>query len=124
MEEHNEVLGESCIDGGKCHHNGYCTGEGKCFRRECCSPFTGYEGPWKYEEEPEPVVGTGIYVEGKVVAWFADFTEEAREWCTENHFGQWLAWRSTQPTYIPMTLEEIAEAERLGAELAAKLRVE
>ena len=42
-----EKLGERCIDGGKCHHA--CTG--KCFRRECCEPFSDYTGPWKYEAE-------------------------------------------------------------------------
>lgn len=48
-----EVIGERCIDGGKCHHR--C--ESKCFRRECCGPLSGYTGPWKYEEMPaqEPV---------------------------------------------------------------------
>lgn len=39
-----ESLGESCIDGGKCHHE--C--KFSCFRRECCSPFSDYKGPWKY----------------------------------------------------------------------------
>ena len=43
-----EVLGERCIDGGKCHHQ--C--ESKCFRRECCGPLSGYTGPWKYEAMP------------------------------------------------------------------------
>ena len=55
MKENKEVLGHTCIDGGKCHHNGFCTNEGKCFRRDTCEPFTGYEGPWKYEDQPKPV---------------------------------------------------------------------
>lgn len=48
-----EVLGETCLDGGKCHHR--C--KTRCFRRECCSPFSTYSGPWAYEhpvtEQPE-----------------------------------------------------------------------
>ncbi|HZW25150.1 MAG TPA: hypothetical protein VFF26_06685 [Gallionella sp.] len=39
-----EVLGETCIDGGKCHHA--CAD--RCFRRECCAPLSGYSGPWAY----------------------------------------------------------------------------
>ena len=42
-----EKLGETCIDGGECHHK--C--KEKCFRRECCSPFIDYQGPWAYDEE-------------------------------------------------------------------------
>jgi hypothetical protein len=47
-----EVLGETCADGGKCHHA--CTD--RCFRRECCAPFSDYTGPWSYApaEVPEP----------------------------------------------------------------------
>lgn len=40
----NEILGQRCADGGKCHHS--CTQ--RCFRRECCSPFSDYQGPWAY----------------------------------------------------------------------------
>jgi hypothetical protein len=42
-----EILGSQCIDGGKCHHE--C--KERCFRRECCGPLTGYEGPWAYPAE-------------------------------------------------------------------------
>lgn len=46
VHPHNvERIGEQCIDGGKCHHN--C--KERCFRRECCAPFSTYDGPWKYE---------------------------------------------------------------------------
>ena len=50
-EEHaeadtTEVLGERCIDGGKCHH--HCTD--RCFRREACVPFSDYSGPWAYPD--------------------------------------------------------------------------
>lgn len=51
-----EVLGERCIDGGKCHHG--CNL--RCFRRECCEPFSDYQGPWKYESAdltPDPLEG-------------------------------------------------------------------
>lgn len=41
-----EVLGKTCADGGTCHH--HC--KERCFRRECCTPFSGYAGPWTYEE--------------------------------------------------------------------------
>lgn len=43
----NEVLGVTCIDGGKCHHQ--C--KDKCFQRESCAPFSDYNGPWEY---PQP----------------------------------------------------------------------
>lgn len=42
-----EKLGETCIDGGKCHHK--C--KEKCFRREHCSPFIDYQGVWAYGED-------------------------------------------------------------------------
>lgn len=48
-----EVLGETCIDGGKCHHG--C--KERCFRRQCCEPFSDYSGPWEYAAEtdsPQP----------------------------------------------------------------------
>ena len=45
-----EVLGERCIDGGKCHH----ACKDRCFRRECCSPFSDYTGPWEYKAAPQP----------------------------------------------------------------------
>lgn len=41
-----EVLGTTCIDGGKCHHK--CTD--RCSRRESCVPFTDYKGPWEYPD--------------------------------------------------------------------------
>ena len=69
-------------------------------------------------------LGAAVIVRGQVVAWFADFTEEAREWCTENHFGEWLTWRAKPPEMIPLTAAEYDEAMRKGAELAARLNVE
>ena len=65
------------------------------------------------------MLGVAVIVRGQVVAWFADFTEEAREWCTENHFGEWLTWRAKPPEIVPLTEAEYDEAMRKGAELAA-----
>jgi hypothetical protein len=59
VQQEQEVLGKRCIDGGKCHHD--C--KDKCFRRECCSPLSGYAGVWAYsapqarqpaQQEPTP----------------------------------------------------------------------
>lgn len=53
LEQNLEVMGQTCIDGGKCHH--HCTQ--RCFRRACCEPFSDYSGPWKYPDaatKPEP----------------------------------------------------------------------
>lgn len=45
-----EVLGKTCIDGGKCHHYCHKRIDGRCFRRDFCSPFSDYNGPWAYPE--------------------------------------------------------------------------
>lgn len=63
-------------------------------------------------------LGAAILVDGVVVAWFADFTEEAREWCTENHFGRWLAWRAKAPEIVPLTHAEYDEAMRKAKEFS------
>lgn len=60
-------------------------------------------------------------VRGAVIAWFADFDEAARDWCSDNYFGEWLTWRSAAPSPIPLTEDEMAECSKRGAELAAKL---
>lgn len=73
---------------------------------------------------PTPVAelpGVGIRVDGALVAWFAD-PEAAGEWATENHFGNWLAHPCTMPNRPPFTPAQIAEAEREGALLWAKLQ--
>lgn len=72
----------------------------------------------------DEITGAAVIVRGQVVAWFADFTEEAREWCTENHFGQWLTWRAKAPELVPLTESEYDDAIRKGAELAAALKIE
>ena len=65
------------------------------------------------------VLGAAVIVRGVVVAWFADFTEDAREWCTENHFGEWLTWRAKRPEIVPLTEAEYDEAMRKGKGMAA-----
>lgn len=64
------------------------------------------------------MLGAAVIVDGVVVAWFADFTETSREWCTENHFGKWLTWRAKPPEMVPLTEAEYDEAMRAGRELA------
>lgn len=50
-----EVLGETCMDDGTCHHKDICTE--RCFRRECCVPLNHAmnEGltmeQWRYPNE-------------------------------------------------------------------------
>ena len=64
-------------------------------------------------------LGAAVIVDGVVVAWFSDFTEEAREWCTENHFGRWLVWRAKAPETVPLTEAEYDDAMRKAKELAS-----
>ena len=64
-------------------------------------------------------LGAAIIVDGVVVAWFAEFTDEAREWCTENYFGRWLVWRAKTPEIVPLTEGEYDEAMRGAKEMAA-----
>ena len=64
------------------------------------------------------VLGAAVIVRGVVVAWFADFDEAAEEWCTENHFGQWLIWRAKRPEIVPLTPDEMAKVEAEAARLA------
>jgi hypothetical protein len=63
-------------------------------------------------------LGTAVLVDGDIVAWFSEFTEEARDWCSENYFGRWLTWRSKPPEIVPLTHEELKQAEAKAAELA------
>jgi len=62
--------------------------------------------------------GIGIRVGGALVAWFLE-PAAAEEWARENHFGQWLAHPCKMPNRPPFTPEQIAQAEREGALLAA-----
>ncbi|MCR4319731.1 MAG: hypothetical protein NUV74_05270 [Candidatus Brocadiaceae bacterium] len=68
-------------------------------------------------------LGVCVLVRGAVVAWFADFDEAARGWCTENHFGEWLTWRAKPPEIVPLTPEEVVKVEQDAAELYAKLTI-
>lgn len=61
--------------------------------------------------------GIAILVNGRIVAWFAEFDESAREWCTANHFGEWLGWRASAPGIIPLTEAEDTEIRRQAAAL-------
>ena len=66
--------------------------------------------------------GVCVMVRGKVVAWFASFDQWAQAWCTENHYGEWLAWRASAPTPTPLMAAEAAEIERKAAQLHARLK--
>lgn len=78
-----------------------------------------YENPDMGESEyPDAGFGVAVMVDGKVVAWFADWDETASEWCTENHFGRWLTWRAITPEIIPATQNEIENARQCADELA------
>jgi len=65
-------------------------------------------------------VGTAVIVDGQIVAWFSEWDEAARDWCTENFFGLWLTFRAKAPAIIPLTEDEIVEIEKGAAELCAK----
>lgn len=67
-------------------------------------------------------LGTAVIIGGKIIAWFSDFTEEAREWCTQNHFGEWLTWRAKPPEIVPLTEAEYEAAIQEGKELAARFK--
>ena len=69
-------------------------------------------------------LGVCVLVRGRIVAWFADFDDRAEEWCTENHFGEWLTWRATAPQPIPLTEQESKEVQDKANELHAKLQIE
>lgn len=69
-------------------------------------------------EYPDAGFGVAVMVDGKVVAWFADWDESASEWCTENHFGRWLTWRAITPEIIPASQNEIENARRWADDIA------
>lgn len=68
-----EKLGDTCIDGGACHHR--CAT--LCYRRQHCEHFSDYSGPWRYSEPQAAQVPA---------AWVAMVTELVRhiegETCT------------------------------------------
>lgn len=70
----SEKLGETCMDGGTCHHKESCTE--RCFRRQFCSPLTlavdaGLTmDKWRYPDDPAKAPGgpaTGISLSGQGV---------------------------------------------------------
>lgn len=63
------------------------------------------------------VMGAGVYVNGRPVAWFATFDQAASDWCTENYFGRWLIYKSTAPMPVPKTKEELEDIQKRAAEL-------
>ncbi len=71
--------------------------------------------------DSEEDFGVAVIVDGVVVAWFIDFNDEAQQWCTENHFGKWLAWRAKPPEIVTLTDAELSEAQRFGEEFAKML---
>lgn len=67
-------------------------------------------------------LGAAVIVRGVVVAWFSALDEAARDWCTANHFGEWLVWQAKKPELIRLTDEQIARIESDAAALAAKFK--
>ena len=69
-------------------------------------------------------LGAAVIVRGVVVAWFATWDETAHDWCTENHFGEWLAWRAKSPEIVAITAEEMALAKASAAEMTELFKEE
>ena len=54
--------------------------------------------------------GTCVIANGQIVAWFAEYTQETHQWCTDNYFGQWMTFRKVNPPeIIPLTPDELKE---------------
>ena len=68
--------------------------------------------------------GTAVIVDGKVVAWFAEFDDEAADWCSYNHFGKWIAWRATAPEIVPLTEVEYDRIMEQAKELSKLFKEE
>lgn len=58
-------------------------------------------------------IGMAVIVNGSVVAWFSDWTEEAMNWCTENYFGKWVAYQAISPKIISPTEEEMKKVSKV-----------
>ena len=70
----SEKLGETCMDGGTCHHKESCTE--RCFRRQFCSPLSlALEAgltmqQWHYPESPrQAATGVSLWQEGIGMSW-------------------------------------------------------
>ena len=68
-------------------------------------------------------IGVAVLVSNEIKAWFPEFTEEVRNWCTENYFGQWLTLPAYEPSIKPFTKEELQRIEDVAAMLETKLRI-
>lgn len=95
--------------------------EHESFEGDYTTPL--YTHPQPSKPLSEAPLGAAVLVDGKTVAWFAEFTESANEWCTENYFGQWLAWRAMPPEIVPLTSEELTAVEQRAAELHEFLNI-
>jgi len=97
-----EQLGARCADGGKCHHQ--CTE--RCFRRECCAPFSDYVGPWSYTTPPaQPPVQEKPYAYANPHDLFAN---TAFRWCEINEYTMpvYTTPPAAQPA-VPLTDEQL-----------------
>ncbi len=116
-----EVLGKTCADGGTCHHR--CDERalrpelnlqpGRCFRRECCAPFSDYSGPWAYDkpEEAMPVITARFHVEHNGVIGSTDAPVKRVE---KNDDGS----LTVVIDYWPQPQDSAGELNELRAEIA------
>lgn len=65
--------------------------------------------------------GTVIIVNGEIIAWFANFNDNALEWCRDNYFGEWLAIPGIKPKIKPLSKEETKQTEKSVNELLSFL---
>ena len=105
-------------EGGRMHGRTY-----TCLWSDMPAGTPLYTHPQPSKPLSEAPLGAAVLVDGKTVAWFAEFTESANEWCTENYFGQWLAWRAMPPEIVPLTSEELTAVEQRAAELHEFLNI-
>jgi hypothetical protein len=63
--------------------------------------------------------GVAVLVDGRVVAWFENFDKSAEQWCTDNHFGRWLAWKSHAPSIAHLTKDENDMISKRASDMAA-----
>jgi len=66
--------------------------------------------------------GISVLVDGKIVAWFAEWDEETRDWCSEHYFGKWLTWKATIPKLIPLSKEEYNNVKKSAKEISKKFK--
>jgi len=66
--------------------------------------------------------GISVLVDGKIVAWFAEWDEETRDWCSKHYFGKWLTWKATIPKLIPLSKEEYNNVKKSAKEMSKKFK--